>query len=268
MLDENRKHYVTASQAHRIMAGFESELIDIPKPHFEESDLVLCHLHDCTNKPKVGELKSAGLMATGAQISSCWEYHKSLTPVFTTGMESVAREIAMAQFLDERDEQYQSEDMERGNIQEREAIIALSEHLGVEFFDTEDDQTFFTKGSLGVTPDGVQYDSDFNVEACGEVKNPKDTSHMYYLLMINSQDDLLRLKPEYYWQAQAGLAVTGAKSYHWASYHNGFRMPYRLVYVHITPNLEHIRALEIRAARVAARVPEIVDWIKRLFSRA
>jgi len=156
--------------------------------------------------------------------------------------------------------------MERGNEQEGEAVSELTKHTGVKFTAIEDDQKFFTKGNLGVTPDGVEY-SGFNIESCAEVKNPKDTTHMKYLHLLKNAASLLDIVPIYYWQAQCGLSVTGAKIYHWASYHNKFIEGYRLVYIPVERNDEHIEMLKIRSDRVVKRACEIKDDLIMSFKK-
>lgn len=265
MLNPERKHYLTASQAHIAMAGFETELAgrSMPKPDIDDGALAttLSWIRGHSAKPKVGELKAIGINLSGAQINEIYSYHRSQIKVFSDGMETAALQIAMSKFILERDEGYKSPDMERGNIQEGEAINALSELTGIEFDSTGIGQQFLTKGDLGVTPDGIEY-SGFDIVSCAEAKNPKDTTHMRYLFNLKDQDDLLRVCPEYYWQAQSGLYVTGAKIYHWVSYHNGFIPECRLVYIPVTPNQEHIDMLVLRAARIMGRVPMIIDDIK------
>ena len=260
MLNKDRQRFVTASQAYRVMAGFELELAgqtmhvpDIDANHLD-------YIKQFKSKPKVGDLKTAGIELTGAQINEAWTYLKAITPVFSEGMESVAREIAMYDFIESRDEGYKSEDMERGNEQEGEAVAALSEHTGVYFTDIEDSQKFLTKGNLGATPDGVEYDG-FNIKSCAEVKNPKDTTHMKYLYLVHDTKSLLETQPLYYWQAQCGLFVTGAETYHWASYHNNFIESCRLVYVPVVRNDEHIKMLIKRADRVIKRAGVIKSEI-------
>jgi len=261
MLSKERQYYVTASQCHRVMAGFETELQGMSAEKPERLD-VLEWIEENKITPKVGELKEVDIIATGAEIKEVWSYYKSQIKVFSDGMESVAREIAMSQFIDERDEGYTSQDMERGNLQEGEAAAELGKFLGIEFTDTEEGQQFHTKGSLGVTPDGVEITDDFAYESCAELKNPKDKTHMKYLSMLSSEADMLKVQPEYYWQAQCGLYVTGAKTYHWMSYHKGFKEAYRKVYIPIKPNPQHIAMLVERADRVLERVPFIVEEIK------
>ena len=258
MLNEDRKHFVTASQAHRVMAGFETELAgkDAKRPEFDSFQSVRDWIDNNGRKPKVGELKEAGIKATGAEIEEAYRYIRSQVKVFSDGMFTVACEIAMMNFITKRDEGVKTLDMERGNIQEGEAIELLKEVTGICFTNTEDNQTFLSKGNIGVTPDGIEYDG-FDIKSCAEVKNPKDITHMKYLVQVHDQDDLLKYKPEYYWQAQAGLYVTDAKAYHWMSYHNQFIEPLNYRHIMITPVQEHIDMLVERSERVIAKAKEI-----------
>lgn len=263
MLDKDRQYFVTASQCHRVMAGFETELMGRELKRPARGD-VLAWIEENNTKPKVGDLKKLDIVATGAEIDECYKYHRSQVKVFSDGMESVAREIAMSCFIKQRDEGFKSKDMERGNAQEGEAIKNLEAITGVKFEATEEGQKFLTLDCLGVTPDGVELDG-FNYKSCAEVKNPKDTTHMKYLSELRSAEDILRVVPEYYWQAQCGLHVTGAETYHWASYHSGFDEKYQLVYLPVKPNPLHIEMLVERSERVLARVPEIIKSITEAY---
>lgn len=269
-LSEDRKNFVTASQAHRVMAGFELELegLHMEKPACDEGVFngIKKMVELLGRKPKVGEMVSVDLVVPGELINEVFNYIKATTPVFSDGMESVAREIAMASFIKNTIEEGSiTADMERGNLQEGEAVAALSAFLDVEFLNTELDQIFLSDGCLGFTPDGVEYDG-FNIKSCAEVKNPKAITHMKYLQLLWNQNDLLRVCPVYYWQAQCGLSVSGAEIYHWASYHNdfayaGYENESKLIYVPVHPVDDHIRILKARADRVLARAPVIVDEI-------
>lgn len=263
MLSEDRQYYVTASQCHRVMASFETELEGRSAEKPERLD-VLGWINDNKVLPKAGDLKAVDIVASGAEIKEAWTYYKSKIQVFSEGMESIATEIAMSQFINERDVNYNSKDMERGNLQEGEAVLKLGELLGIDFVDTEENQKFHTKETLGVTPDGIEL-GGLSYKSCAELKNPKDTTHMKYLSTLKSVDDMLKVCPEYYWQAQCGLYVTGAETYHWMSYHKGFKEGYQMVYIPIKPNPEHIDMLVERSIRVSERVPVIIESIKERY---
>lgn len=260
MLNPDRAKFVTGSIAWRVMAGFETELAgrNMVEP---EGFRHLADYMEKNGKPLVGDLEKAGILTTGKKINECWAYYQATKPVFSEGMESVAREIAMGDFITER-ENYVSDDMENGNQYEGEAVQKLIEKTGIYFSNTGDDQLFFSKGNLGVTPDGVYYDG-FDISACAEVKCPKDTTHMKYLVGAKMGLSLLQIEPKYYWQAQTGLYVTGAKVYHWESYHPNFIGPFNLVYCRVEPNQEHINLLISRAEKVIERAAQIKDTILR-----
>lgn len=262
MLNDDRKHFVTASQAYRVMAGFEKELSgeNAEKPSFYGFDTVSQLISDRGKKPRVGDFKEKGLTVTGSDIDAAWKYLKSREKQFTDGMFSVALELAMAEFIEHRDEGIKTLDMERGNIQEFEAILALEFITGIEFANIGENQSFLSQGCIGVTPDGIEYNG-FNINSCAEVKNPKDTTHMRYLVTINSQDDMLKNKPEYYWQAQAGLYVTDAHTYHWMSYHNQFADGLKSKYIAITPVADHIEILVERSERVVEKAKHIAEFL-------
>ena len=257
MLDNDRKRFVTASQAHRVMAGFEAELAGRKMEEPPLFDAISKFMQK--EKPLVGDLKKAGIMASGKEIQSCWDYYKATKPVFSEGMESVAREIAMGEFISDRDN-YVSDDMENGNLYEAEAVLNLSNIVTKNFSNTGDRQLFFSKGNIGATPDGVFYEG-FDISECAEVKCPKDTTHMRYLVGFKSGLTLLQIEPKYYWQAQAGLYVTGAKAYNWASYHRNFIEPYKMIYQKIEPDHEHIEILIERSEKVLTRAKDIIELI-------
>ncbi len=264
MLNPDRKKFVTASQAHRVMAKFEGELAGrlLEKPTFPDYDKLVLAMRDFDKAPLVRELKNIGITATGKEIEQTRKYIKAQVPVFSEGMESVAIEMSMSQFVEIDEDEYLSEDMRRGNDQEAAAVAALSRHIGVEFTSTGEDQQFLSIDNIGVTPDGVEYDG-FNIKSCAEVKAPKAETHMKYLYRLTTQESLLKYVPEYYWQCQTGLAVTGADVYHFAAYNARFKGKYQLVYIPVVPVQEHIDILKERAERVVDAVPGIVETIIR-----
>lgn len=64
------------------------------------------------------------------------------------------------------------------------------------------------------SPDGLVLDEDGVIE----VKCPAPKTHALYLMGAKTPEDLLAVKPEYYWQCVAHMAVTGAEFTDWMSY--------------------------------------------------
>lgn len=64
------------------------------------------------------------------------------------------------------------------------------------------------------SPDGLLLEADGVVE----VKCPLPKTHALYLMNAKTPDELLALKPEYYWQCLAHMAVSGAEFCDWMSY--------------------------------------------------
>lgn len=271
MLSDDRQNYVTASQAHRVMGGFEKELVKktpLKKPLILGISTKVLNskkfhewLSKQAKKPLVGECKTAGFKVMGKDIDECWNYLESIKPtpkIFTIGMETYALELSKIPFVESViTNDFKSSDMERGNEQEYLAIAALEKHLNIKFDHTNEDQEFFKNTIMGCTPDGVNYNEIFMPEIGGEVKCPNQDIHQFNLLHMKCQDDLLKHYPVYYWQTQVGLEVTGAKCWYWASFNESFKEGYQLVVVKITPNKDHIDLLNKRVKRVIDRAEEI-----------
>ena len=256
MLDERRKNYVTASQAHRVMAGFRVELDNAGMVMPEVSDTDLMAFVANHGKCKVGDAKTAGISATGAEIAEMYKYVKSLETVITEGMTTVAREIAISEFIKERPENFSSDAMEMGNELEGDAVDIMSRRIDKKIDNTGDNQAFFHTDSLSATPDGVIYNG-FDVDELAEVKCLQIASHSKFLHLVKNQDDLLEHAPEYFWQCMTQLDVTGANMVHFQTYCPYFQDDYNLVYVPVYPNREYIDILKSRAETVLKLVPEI-----------
>ena len=64
------------------------------------------------------------------------------------------------------------------------------------------------------SPDGIVLEQNGTIE----IKCPAPKTHADYLIGVKSGEDLLAVKPEYYWQCIAHMAVTGAQWCDWMSY--------------------------------------------------
>jgi len=250
-LDPRRGEFVTASTAHRVMAEFEEELtMQARKFDFEINNDLLALMQQKLVKPLISVLKTQGIKITGAVRDMHYEYVKSLTPVFTKGMESYALELVNNYYRIEDRSGFKTEDTERGNDYEQFAVEAAEKSLGFKFDLTGKDQDFFSEGSLSCTPDGVKYNDIFMIERGLEVKCPNDNNHIFNFVNVNNQQDLLKHHSDYYWQCQTALHVTGAEVWYWASWNNNRPEWQQLKIIEIRPNELHINLLKKRADRV------------------
>ena len=64
------------------------------------------------------------------------------------------------------------------------------------------------------SPDGILIDANGVIE----VKCPAPKTHALYLINARTPEELMSVKPEYYWQCIAHMAVTGAEFCDWMSF--------------------------------------------------
>lgn len=109
-----------------------------------------------------------------------------------------------------------SRHIETGREREAFAIQTFAERTGLEPYLTGGSQRFAVSscGNYGGTPDGL-----IGENAGLEAKSPKYTTHHRYLSRIKTADDLLDECPDYYWQCQGGMELTGRDLWYWISYH-------------------------------------------------
>lgn len=265
MLSSNRQYFVTGSQASRVMAGYEEELVKPLHPDFESSHLIVKAVSDFYEEhnkcPLVRDIVNAGFKASSPEVKECFAYVKSLKPIFTDGMLSYAREIAKHQLVTEPEETFRGYDMERGNEQEHLAVEAFEKVSGLSFDFTGDEQEFLNLDYLGLTPDGAHYDDLFMIDQGLEVKCPKQDIHMKNLHLLKTQDDLLREYPAYYWQCMTGLAVTTAHTWNFATYNGTFKEGYQVVHLEVKPVQKHIDILLKRSQAVIEKSREILKEV-------
>lgn len=130
--------------------------------------------------------------------------------------------------IDETDK-FVSIDMQWGIDHELEAIELFTQRTGLSVDSTGERQQLLTKGDdMGCTPDGL-IGNDSGIE----IKCPKSKTHFEYSL-LNSTEDLKECMPNYYWQIQGSLYITGRKNWHFVSYDprfNAFQHKLKLLYI-------------------------------------
>lgn len=131
------------------------------------------------------------------------------------------------------DDDFISWDMQWGMDHELDAVTEFEKRTGLKITHTGKDQEFIQIGQyIGGTPDGL-----IGKNSGAEIKCPKSTTHFKYL-NINNQVDLKENCPNYYWQIQGLLYITGRKFWYFISYDPRYKNKnQQLHFIQIKPNL-------------------------------
>lgn len=136
------------------------------------------------------------------------------TDYFPEGAKSYAIEKAVEMLtMQDKTPTFKSKAMEWGSNYEAEAVEMIYQKYGLVVDKCGDEQEFIhLNKDVGCTPDGL-IDDDAGIET----KCPESTTHIKYL-QIKSVDEFKELKPEYYWQIQGCMYVTGREKWLFVSY--------------------------------------------------
>lgn len=210
-LIEARKGNITASPAHRMMAGW-----DTPRPAGDFSpelyDWIAKH-----GKPKVGDVKDVlDCEVSGALINAAYAAVKFDQP--TQGLLTYAEELACEELF-EHDPMtdVSTRGMEFGNEREPEAVERLIEVTGLPFVNTGDDQVHISVGGIGCTPDGLVKD-DLDLIATGAEIKCRTPLHHARQLFITDNDSLLEHDFDRFCQMQVSMSVCSCSTWYCASY--------------------------------------------------
>lgn len=99
------------------------------------------------------------------------------------------------------------------------------------------------------SPDGLVLESN----GCVEVKCPTPKVHVEYMVNVHNAEDLKKVRPEYYWQVVAHMAVTGAEWCDWMSYCPFSRKPLHVVRINRDQEAESQLHERIDAAEMMAQ---------------
>ena len=110
----------------------------------------------------------------------------------------------------------------------------------------------------GCSPDGFVRDTNKMIEIKCPYNPVVHTKH----LLIKSAADLLELHPEYYWQIQMGMAVTGKSACDFVSFHPEFSGWKRMISIEIKPNEADIILLKHRISEAVQMKNEILKQIE------
>lgn len=110
-------------------------------------------------------------------------------------------------------------------------------------------------GCFWDSPDGLLLE----VDGVAEVKCPAPKTHGLYLMSVHTPASLLEIKPEYYWQCIAHMAVTGASFCDWMSYCKFDTIPLHII---------HFERDEEVISRLTQRIEEADKLAKDLIHTA
>jgi len=152
-------------------------------------------------------------------------------------------EVACAALTGERKSFFRTAAMQWGIDHELEGIAEAEKVLGICFENTGDNQKFIISpcDNYGGTPDGI-----IHGVAGIDVKCPETKTHLRYRGLANAED-LKAVAPEYYWQIQCLLSLSGVSLWYFCSYDPRLpRADFRLHLLRVEPNEADIAAMKER----------------------
>lgn len=127
-------------------------------------------------------------------------------------------------------------------------------------FQPYDDDRF--RDWVGISLDSLVVKSDGTPYLTGEYKCPKRDTHMMYIRKIKNGIDLKEYKPEYYWQIQLGILVSGVSFSHFCSYNEYFPYKHRMHIVEVFPNKNDHILLKSKLSQAIEEAHKILSELK------
>lgn len=152
---------------------------------------------------------------------------------------------------------FKNDSMDRGNEEEKFAVVKFEEKTGLKLYATNEDQEFIQMCSyFGGTPDGL-----FNEDGLVEIKCPDSKTHIFYLRNIKSWENLKKICSNYYWQIQGNLLATGRKTAYFISYDDRFENEeHQFLYIEVPRNDEDIDKLKKRLQMAEKHKQELLKF--------
>tara|TARA_R110002012_G_scaffold262505_3_gene444825 strand:+ start:931 stop:1746 length:816 start_codon:yes stop_codon:yes gene_type:complete len=263
-LIEARRGIFTASENHRLMAGW-----DTPKPtrdfdEFANMYEVLKPFYQAgVRKFLVGDLKEKFEFKISTDlINKTMAVIKAEKP--PEGLITYAQEKAIETFFDNDPSlQFSTVHTRNGEEREPEAMRLLAEATGLTFDNIGENQQHIITGDAGCTPDGVVMNDLDLFETGAEVKCKTPLEHAKNLL-INTQEELLKHSIQHYTQVQTQMLVTDTDYWYFANY-NPFAINDKLKFKHIIiyRHPEFIAVLKDRIETAAEIRDAFIEKIKK-----
>lgn len=210
----------TASENHRLMAGWDEPEQDRSFAGFEEAYKVMKPLYETGERKflvrDMDDLIDFSVEVNGELIKKTLAVIKSEIP--PTGLVTYAEEKAMETLFDfDPSLNFSTAHTRNGEERELECMEKLSEATGLAFLHTGDDQVHIHANEVGCTPDGVIFDELDLVQTGAEVKCKSPLIHAKNLL-INTNQDLMDGAFDHFVQIQTAMSVTGTDYWYFANY--------------------------------------------------
>ncbi len=165
------------------------------------------------------------------------------------------------------EDQYTSAAIERGNEKELDAIMAYESenNCGISYAG-DSQQTIICcegefLGDIAGTPDGIIFRDKKGIE----VKCPNSDTHLFNLVNITDGESLKVNYPQYYWQVQGYMLLTGYDKWVFASFDDRFYNPEHVLHtVEIDRNEEDIEKLKARLRLAIEKKNEILTKLKAI----
>ena len=156
------------------------------------------------------------------------------------GAMTYVTEIILQRETDGETEQYNLKQFKHGKEYEKEAVEEFQKRTGETVTKYGEEQEFIQISDyVGCTPDGL-IGEDKGIET----KCPDSKTHYFNLLNLKAEN-IKEIYPEYYWQIQGSLYITGRKSWYFVSYDPRFKNPEkRILILEIKRNEEDITDLK------------------------
>lgn len=149
--------------------------------------------------------------------------------------------------------------MQRGTILEPYAREHYEQVYGVKIV-----QEGFTVaswcGEAGVSPDGLILEAQKGVE----IKCPDNAVFHVKYHMMDTNESLFKLKPEYYWQIQMQMAVYNYESWDFVSFHPDFSEDMRMFSLEIGRDEKAIQLLKSRVYQAVEMKHKFINNIEAL----
>ena len=108
------------------------------------------------------------------------------------------------------------------------------------------------------TPDGV-----IDGQECGfEIKCPYNSTNHLKNFQMNSQADLLKLRPEYYWQCVTYMWITGLNEWKFCSYDPRFPDGKKMLILNLEQDTAHLELLKSRVLEAKLIFDNIVKTME------